>query len=376
MTVFVNGVSDYFLRDFAAGELTTRFTGDVLDMSGTDIQDLSDLIFTGGANLEDGGANLLTINTDGLVIDPISANGNILTVRNLATAAIFTVNTLTPLITVGADVQLSGNDLLGAVLLQGVQGTASDLEIEPGLQNSTASDIIFKTPDEQVAAVYIERLRINSGLTPTIEISNADLDLNQNDIADVLTLNFGAANATLGSDGSNRLTLDKNLVLTGATATIYGGDATGEQLNLYPNTVDTDEFIRILGNSGITVFLATGGSSTFKVTNTDTPADIFFQVSEATGDVSVLNGLSCDDFAATSVAADTGEFLTSLVIGGGVLDASAVMQIDSTTQGFLPPRMTTVEMAAIVTPATGLMVYDTTTNNWKGYNGTAWVVLG
>jgi hypothetical protein len=35
------------------------------------------------------------------------------------------------------------------------------------------------------------------------------------------------------------------------------------------------------------------------------------------------------------------------------------MQIDSTTQGFLPPRMTNAQRVAIVAPAIGLLVYCT-----------------
>lgn len=38
------------------------------------------------------------------------------------------------------------------------------------------------------------------------------------------------------------------------------------------------------------------------------------------------------------------------------------------------PRMTTGERTAIATPATGLQVYDTTTNSYWYYNGTAWSV--
>jgi hypothetical protein len=52
--------------------------------------------------------------------------------------------------------------------------------------------------------------------------------------------------------------------------------------------------------------------------------------------------------------------------------ASAKLRIDSTTQGFLPPRMTTTQKNAIATPATGLVVYDTTDNKHYGYNGTTW----
>ena len=44
------------------------------------------------------------------------------------------------------------------------------------------------------------------------------------------------------------------------------------------------------------------------------------------------------------------------------IDPSAVLDVESTNQGFLLPRMTTVQRDAIVTPATGLQVFNTTTN--------------
>lgn len=55
-------------------------------------------------------------------------------------------------------------------------------------------------------------------------------------------------------------------------------------------------------------------------------------------------------------------------------DNSAQLDVFSTTKGFLPPRMTTIEKNAIVTPAIGLMVFDTTLNRPCFYNG-AWITL-
>jgi len=55
--------------------------------------------------------------------------------------------------------------------------------------------------------------------------------------------------------------------------------------------------------------------------------------------------------------------------------ASVVLEVRSTTQGFLPPRMTTTQKNAIASPATGLMVYDTTLNLMALYNGTTWTTL-
>jgi hypothetical protein len=41
--------------------------------------------------------------------------------------------------------------------------------------------------------------------------------------------------------------------------------------------------------------------------------------------------------------------------------------------GFQLPALTDLEIAAIVNPATGLMVYNTTTSAITFFNGTAWV---
>jgi hypothetical protein len=72
--------------------------------------------------------------------------------------------------------------------------------------------------------------------------------------------------------------------------------------------------------------------------------------------------------------ATTGNF--TLQNGGTFTDiASARLAVNSTTQGFLPPRMTTTQKNAIASPATGLMVYDTTLNLISVYNGTMWISL-
>ena len=65
----------------------------------------------------------------------------------------------------------------------------------------------------------------------------------------------------------------------------------------------------------------------------------------------------------------------SLAISSTVSDptpnASAVVDLDSTTKGFLPPRMTTTQKNAISSPAAGLQVYDSTTNRAAVYTS-AW----
>jgi lysophospholipase L1-like esterase len=61
--------------------------------------------------------------------------------------------------------------------------------------------------------------------------------------------------------------------------------------------------------------------------------------------------------------------------------ASAILDVQSTTQGFLPPRMNVTQAGAIVSPAEGLIIYVTntdgtfTTKGWWGWNGAAWEKL-
>jgi len=60
---------------------------------------------------------------------------------------------------------------------------------------------------------------------------------------------------------------------------------------------------------------------------------------------------------------------------GAAPNASAMLDITSTNSGLLIPRMTAAQRTAIAGPATGLLVYETTTNTFWYYNGTAWTQL-
>ena len=62
----------------------------------------------------------------------------------------------------------------------------------------------------------------------------------------------------------------------------------------------------------------------------------------------------------------------SLSVGVNTPNASALLDLTSTTKGLLLPRMTTTQINAIATPAAGLTVYNTTLALICFYNGTAW----
>lgn len=64
-------------------------------------------------------------------------------------------------------------------------------------------------------------------------------------------------------------------------------------------------------------------------------------------------------------------------IGTTIPDASAALDITSTTKGLLIPRMTAAQRDAISSPATGLMIYQTDgTVGFYYYNGSIWAEVG
>lgn len=76
--------------------------------------------------------------------------------------------------------------------------------------------------------------------------------------------------------------------------------------------------------------------------------------------------------------AQTNTFPTtgSAGIGTTTPNASSVIDMTSTTQGMLVPRMTKNQRDAIVLPATGLMIYQTnSTPGFYYYSGTAWTAV-
>lgn len=96
-------------------------------------------------------------------------------------------------------------------------------------------------------------------------------------------------------------------------------------------------------------------------------ADIALHVFERIGAV----GVDID----TATGADTDPTYTTLAVGTATPDASAVAEFASTTKGLLVPRMTTTQMNAIASPVEGLVIYNTTTDAFYGYQASAWTRL-
>jgi len=88
-------------------------------------------------------------------------------------------------------------------------------------------------------------------------------------------------------------------------------------------------------------------------------------------------GLGSNTTVLGNTSTTHGRWYGSLLLGTITNAASSILTMESTTQGFLPPRMTAAQRTAIASPATGLIVYQT-----DGVEGlyvrtsTAWRALG
>ena len=65
---------------------------------------------------------------------------------------------------------------------------------------------------------------------------------------------------------------------------------------------------------------------------------------------------------------------TPTLVGG--VPTSSIIELQSTTAGFTPPRMTTTQKLAIVTPTNGMVVFDTTLQVLSVYQNGGWSVGG
>jgi hypothetical protein len=90
---------------------------------------------------------------------------------------------------------------------------------------------------------------------------------------------------------------------------------------------------------------------------------------------SIYITLSILALAVCSALAQSGGVLIDHV--GGIPENTAILDIRSTNQGVLLPRLTTAQRAGISSPADGLLVYDTDINEIYRYDATSssWKVI-
>ena len=106
-------------------------------------------------------------------------------------------------------------------------------------------------------------------------------------------------------------------------------------------------------------------------TSAGTPPPIYFRGYQAQAASNAQGG----DFIIDLPVGDGTGRRGAVGIGTSSINASAVLQIESTTAGVLFPRMNTTQRDAIPTPADGLVIFNTTAVKFQGRAGGAWVDL-
>jgi hypothetical protein len=177
---------------------------------------------------------------------------------------------------------------------------------------------------------------------------------------------------------TNRINSNGNFLIN--TTTDNGGKL---QIKA-PGALSTDIALRVRNSadSGDLMSIAGDGSNKFNGT-TITPVKI-----SSTAGASLIN-FSDSAGAGTYIGSNNNSLwlytndLVRLVISntGNVLIGtttnipSSKLTVESTTQGFLPPRMTTTQKNAIATPVSGLVVYDTTLGKLCVRGAAAWETI-
>jgi hypothetical protein len=170
-----------------------------------------------------------------------------------------------------------------------------------------------------------------------------------------------AGGTMTGSIQGATLNLNNN---AGTNTTTIGGGSTsgattigGGSIAVTPATAGTT----VIGNTAGTGAITLGSSTAAQTTNIGAGAGVS-TVNIATGSTTNAN------------LVQLGSTNSQVAVGAAPADATAALAVNSTTKGFLPPRMTSDQMNAITSPATGLMVYctDCTDVGLQYYTGTAW----
>jgi len=180
-----------------------------------------------------------------------------------------------------------------------------------------------------------------------------------------VTITGDGTGATATVDASNMLSNESNTCI-GSSAGIYS--RLGQQ-NIYLGYNSGNSTIRYWDEYTTMIGVGSGvDSSILPGTTVSKSVAIGYGALVTTSNTMVLGGVGAN---ALRVA-----------IGAKTANTSSVLDLTSTTQGFLPPRMTGLQAEAIASPAEGLLVYSTDgsgatiiSKGWWGYEGATWVKL-
>jgi hypothetical protein len=204
---------------------------------------------------------------------------------------------------------------------------------------------------------------------------------------------LGSQSRALADNQTNQIVIGHTAIGLGSNTTVIGNSSTtfGRWFgNLLVGTSTNAGFaLDVNGTARVTGAIT--GTSTLTLGQTGTAGEVILNRSS---NGAVVGGIRADGNGAeiggsgysSKILCSNGgtriQFFTTtermrleggnLLIGTTTDVASSILTVDSTTKGFLPPRMTTTQKNAIASPATGLVVYDNTLNKLSVFTGATW----
>lgn len=287
-------------------------------------------------------------------------------------------------------IQKDGNVQIGATSLTGTIGNNSALNIGGGISTTNGIKVLGNINPAT-----------GNGLELYFNTNTSYANSFDRDSSTWRDLQFAALSTTFRSNGSTSMTLTAagRLLLGTTTESTYLLDING--------TARVSGALTAGSTSSVAIYIPNNTA----IRSNNSAGNLYIDASDPVGSgiiylrattVSVSNTLTANDATisgitkiGTAIRGNTATngslyFDTSLDINTGTAYfrggnwvfestssaptsvASAILNINSTTKGFLPPRMTTTQKNAISSPAAGLVVYDTDTNKLCCYNGTTW----
>lgn len=187
-----------------------------------------------------------------------------------------------------------------------------------------------------------------------------------------ITGSDGTATAIMGRDADgdiSALTLDANLAISGGQLQFVGGAGGG----IYSPGTGT------IGSGAVSTLTNTWTVDYIDGTDAIAISDALNSVtirSDDGGTIAAFEnaqaGISVGSVSFVIDASRTTFSGGQVKIGGGGGSADAALEINSTTQGILPPRMTTAQRNAISTPDESLMLYNIDIDGLEHYDGVKW----
>jgi hypothetical protein len=200
---------------------------------------------------------------------------------------------------------------------------------------------------------------VNSDINSSAAIEYSKLDLADSivnaDISSAAAISYSKlnlANSIVDADIGPSAAISKSKIASGTAHRPLVNDASGVISELGPLTNGQ----LLIGSTGAAPVPAAITGTANQITVTNSAGGIQLSTPQNIGTGSSV------------------QFGTALV-GTGSLSSTAVLQANSTTRGFLPPRMTEAQRDAIAAPSTGLVIYNTTSSSLEFYNGSIWVAL-